>query len=209
MIEQSARYRYAVIAVAQPAGEGVERAVLDDLKPWNRNAAGDAQILQQIIQPRRLRALYAGRARGVVDHLLMKEICDAEPDARRAEGQRPAFLHVEDRAREDHVERRVLAHRLEDQREGEHQRDQQHDKAGEQKGRTHPVGLNMRIKPIRPEHRRRSCRKAAPAAAALFPPLPARGEREPRAPAPIIGTSLVRTSLAAFPARPCARPLRD
>src|ERR1019366_1285820 len=92
MIEQSARHRYAVIAVAQAAGEGVERAVLDDLQPRNRNAAGDAQILQQIIEPRRLRALYAGRTRGVVDHVLVKEICDAEPNARRAEGQRPALL---------------------------------------------------------------------------------------------------------------------
>ena len=103
------------------------------------HAAGDAEIFEQIVYDVAIwRATRFAAAGGEVDHLLMEEIvrCTNQTPAATTPIGQPRFKSSIASAR-IYVERRATAraHRLDQQREGEHQRQKQNDEAGEQKGR--------------------------------------------------------------------------
>ena len=74
-----------VLLLVHPGGEGVERVVLHHLELRHRDAARDAEVLQQIVEPRLLLPGHLASAGDRVDHRLVEVVGDENPQ-RRADG---------------------------------------------------------------------------------------------------------------------------
>src|SRR5205823_2587329 len=68
-----------ILAPVQPGRERVERRAVHDLEFRHRDAAGDAEIFKQIIEPRLLLPRHGFAAGDGVDHVLVEEIGDHDP----------------------------------------------------------------------------------------------------------------------------------
>jgi len=91
-LHQAARDGDAVVALVQAGRIGVQRRAFDDAQGGRLHPARDRQVLQQIVEVRLDPALDLSRSGHDVDHHLIAEIGDDEPDRRRdgGEGHGPA-----------------------------------------------------------------------------------------------------------------------
>ena len=75
-----------ILPPVEPACERVQRRAVHDLQLRHRDAAGDAEIFQQIIKPRLLLPRHDLAAGDGVDHVLVEEIGDHDPQRGDAGG---------------------------------------------------------------------------------------------------------------------------
>ena len=120
-VEEATGDRHHIAALAQAGGVGVEGGRIDDLQRRHRQPARDAQILQDVVEPRRLRAGDAPGAGGAADQALVHEIGDGEPGKRRDHGKGPRARELADGAGNDLVQG-AAEERAPDQQHGEQQR---------------------------------------------------------------------------------------
>ena len=85
-VEQAGGDGDRVLLLVHPGGEGVERVVLHHLELRHRDAARDAKVLQQIVEPRLLLPGDLASAGDRVDHRLVELVGDEDPQS-RADGR--------------------------------------------------------------------------------------------------------------------------
>jgi hypothetical protein len=137
-----------VLLVVHSRGEGVEAVILDHLELRRGDAARDAQVLEQIVEPRLLLPRHLAPAGHRVDHALMEFVGDEDPQ-RRAE-RRPGrgVERIAQRAAQQHVGRRVDGERLAHERAGIDQEIDEEEQADEQRDRSPLVRLDVGVESV-------------------------------------------------------------
>jgi hypothetical protein len=134
-IEKPGGDRDRVLLLVHPRGEGVEVVILDHLELGRGNAARDAEVLEQIVEPRLLLPRHLAPAGHRVDHALVEFVGDKDPQ--RGAERRPwrGIEGVIQRAAQQLVGRRVDGERLAEQRAGIDEQVDQKEQADEQRDR--------------------------------------------------------------------------
>ena len=147
-VEQSGRDRDRILLVAHAGGEGIERVALHHLELGHGDAARDAQIFQDIVEPRFLGARHFPAAGQRIDHVLVEVIGDDHPQ-RGADGRpRRGVEKIGPRQLHQHIAVGVDRERFRRQRAGiDHQVDEE-EQPDEQRDRAPPVRLDMAIEPV-------------------------------------------------------------
>ena len=141
--------RNGVLPLVEAACECVQRRAVHHLQLRHRDAARDAEIFQQIIEPRLLLPRHALAAGYGVDHVLVEEIGDNDPQRGGDGGVGECRDQVARCAHQVIVDRLVATHQhLADQRAGKHQHVDQQKQAGEQQRRTKLVRCDMRVETV-------------------------------------------------------------
>ena len=142
--------RNGVLPPVEAACECVQRRAVHHLQLRHRDAARDAEIFQQIIEPRLLLPRHALAAGHGVDHVLVEEIGDHDPQRGGDGGVGEGRDQVARCAHQVIVDRVVAVHQhFGDQRAGKHQHVDQQKQAGEQQHRTKLVRCDMRVETVR------------------------------------------------------------
>jgi hypothetical protein len=117
----------------ESGGERVQRVAVHDLELRHRNAARDAQILEQVIKPGLFLPGDVVAAGHRVDDRLVEEIGDHDPQRRADGGEGQGGDEIARRGMDVVIDRpAAVAHRFADQRAGEHHDVDQQEQPGEQ-----------------------------------------------------------------------------
>ena len=139
-----------ILPPVEAGRERVQRRAVHHLQLRHRNAARDAEIFQQIIEPRLLLPRHVLAAGDGVDHVLVEEIRDHDPQRGRDRRIGKGRDQVARRGPQIIVDRGVAVdHDFREQRAGIDQHIDQQKQAGEQQHRTKLVRCDMRVEPVR------------------------------------------------------------
>ncbi len=147
-VQQPGRHRDGVLLLVHAGGEGVERVGLDDLELRHRNAAGDAEVLEQIIEARLLGPSDVVAAGHRVDHRLMEIVGDDDPGDGAGGRPRRRVKEIEPRLAQQIIERSVVRQRFGDERAGIDHEVDRGEQADQQDHRLALVRLDMAVEPV-------------------------------------------------------------
>ena len=149
--DEPARHGDGILFLVHAGGEGVERLVIGDAQRRRGDAARDAEVFQEIVEPRFLLARVTGARPGYrVDHRLVEFVGNENPNHRAHGGERQRLDEVEFGRAEQVIKRRSAARdeRLGEQRAGEHHDVDQKEQSDQQRDRAALVRLDMRIETV-------------------------------------------------------------
>ena len=107
--EQPGGHRDGVLLLVHAARESIERRALHDLELRHRDAARDAEVFQQVVEPRLFLARHVAPAGHHVDQRLVEFVGDHDPQ-RGADGRERRGLHgIDPGALQQPLQRGVVA----------------------------------------------------------------------------------------------------
>ena len=145
---QAGRHRDGVLLLVHAAGKGVERGVLHHLQLRHRNAARDAEIFQQIVEPRLLLPRHVLTAGHHVDQRLVELVGDPDPDRGADGGERRGPEQVVPRLAQQPLQRGVVLHRHGGERARIHHHVDEEEQADQQHNRAPPVRLDVGVETV-------------------------------------------------------------
>lgn len=152
-LQQPAGDRDDIVALAKAGRISVQARCFDDFQARHHDAAGDAQVLERVVELGRVLALYGFRSGRHADQGVVRKVGDCEPCDRKQRGEAPRALVRGEGGLRDRLERPAPFEKCSAQQiERELQDLQQHDKARQQERRPDAVGADMAVETVDLRH---------------------------------------------------------
>ena len=147
-LDEPTRHRHGILLLVHAARKGIERGRLDDLELRHGDAARDAEIFEQVIEPRLFLPRHLAPAGHQVDERLVESVRNKDPE-RSADSRKWCGFHgVDPGALQQPLQRGIVAHRLSRERRGEHHDVDEEEQADQQQDRAPPVRLDMCVEAV-------------------------------------------------------------